>query len=460
MTGSRTFRVVANGARLVTGVIVAAACVAGVVAAVHAPLPEVRNEPAQVAVTPLPGDSLLVCNGDLRAIGRNPSAPLEMRSAASPRSTVGGTAGDPAVGALSAPDLIGGGTVPTLTGTVDGRTAPLIAGAESVSIDADDLAGFAALPCGQPRLESWLVGGSVSTGAQDIVILTNAAEVPTTVTLAVYGTLRSAGTVIVPAATQVALPLASIAAGNETPVVRVTADGAPVRAVLQSSRVQVLDPAGVDLQDAVAGAQQRVVLPGVRAFETEGDDADVSVLRLLAPGTDAQASVTVRSASGAQVAAEFVAPLAADEPIEVSLGDIPPGSYTVTVEADAPVVAAARHQDGAGRDSDFAWVTPAPELAADVLVAVPFGPAAELQVANPGDAEATVTVEPLSGGETQQVVVPAEGSATVEVVPGRSYRLGMTDTVHAAVSMAAPGALAVLPVLAGSAAEQPITVYP
>lgn len=460
MTGSRAVRVVANGARLVTGVAVAAACAIGVVAAVHAPWPDVRTEPAQVAVTPLPGDSLLVCNGDLRAIGRNPSAPLEMRSAATPRSTVGGTSGEPAVADVAVPDLVDGGTVRTLTGEVDGRTAPLIGGAESVTITAEDLAGYAALPCGQPRLESWLVGGSVSTGAQDIVILTNAAAVPTTVTLSVYGSLRSARTVIVPAATQVALPLASIAAGNEAPVLQVTADGAPVRAVLQSSRVQVLDAAGIDLQDSVAGAQQELVIPGVRAFETEGDDADVSVLRLLSPGSDARATVTVRSDATGQTAAEFMAPLVADQPLEVSLGDLAPGVYTVSIEADAPVVGAARQQDGAGRGSDFAWVTPAPGLDTDVVVAVPPGPAPELRIANAGGTEATVTVEDLGGGQPQEVVVPAGGSAAVEVAAGRTYRLGMTATVHAAVALTAPGELAVMPVLAASAAEQPITVYP
>jgi hypothetical protein len=460
MNGTRAFRVAATGARVVTGVAVAVACVVGVVAAIHAPWPSVRHDPAQVEVTPLPGDTVLVCNGDLRALGRDSSAPLDMRSAASPRLTQAGTSGTPATRTLEAPDLIDAGDVRVLTGTVDGRSAPMLAAAESVSIAEEDLAGFAALACGEPRLESWLVGGSVGTGTEDIVILTNAGEVPTTVTLSVFGTTRSSRTVVVPAGTQTALPLTSIAAGNEAPVVKVDAVGAPVRAVLQSSVVQVLDPAGIDLQDAVAGAQQNVVLAGVQAFPVEGDEADMTVVRLLAPDADAQARIVARASGSGTAAAEFTVPLTAGAPADVSLSGLEPGTYTVEVDADAPVVGAVRQQDGSGLDSDFAWVTPAPEIDTDVLIAVPDGPTPQLQIANTADEESTVSLEPVDGGESQQIVVPAGESVSVDLESDTTYRMRPSGTVHAAVTMTAAAALAVLPVLPGAGAEQAITVYP
>lgn len=460
MSGNRAFRLAATSARVVTGVVVAAACVIGVVAAIHAPWPVVRHEPAQVEVTPLPGDTVLVCNGDLRALGRDSSAPLDMRSAAAPRLTEAGSSGTPSSRTLTAPDLIDAGEVRVLTGEVEGRTAPMIAAAESVTVAAEDLTGFAALACGEPRLESWLVGGNVGTGAEDIVILTNAGQVPTTVTLSVYGTMRSARTIVVPAGTQLALPLVSIAAGNESPVVKVEAVGAPVRAVLQSSRVQVLDPAGVDLQDAVAGAQQSVVLTGVQAFPVEGDEADMTVLRLLSPDADGQADIVVRATGAGAAVTEFAVPLTAETPSDISLSGLPPGTYTVEVEADAAVVAAVRQQDGSGLDSDFAWVTPAPEIAAEVLVAVPAGPSPQLQLANTSDAAATVGLERVDGTDHEEIVVPAGESVSVDVEAQTTYRLQPTATVHAAVTMTAPGALAVLPVRPGAGAEQAITVYP
>ncbi len=257
------------------------------------PWPTVTHEPAQERVTPLPGDSVLVCAGDFRALGRNTAAPSEMRRAATPELTAGGTNGVPSQTGLAVPDLVDGQEVPVLTGAVEGRSAPLIAGAESSTLAAEDLAGFAASPCGVPRLESWLVGGSVGTGAEDVVLLANTADVPATVTLAVYGTARGGRTVIVPPRTQTALPLTSIAAGNDVPVVKVSAVGAPVRAVLQSALMQVLDPVGADQQEAVSGPQQHVVLPGVQAFAAAGDQGDMTVLRLLAPGADALAEVRV-----------------------------------------------------------------------------------------------------------------------------------------------------------------------
>ncbi|MBT2485415.1 MULTISPECIES: DUF5719 family protein [unclassified Microbacterium] len=460
MNGTRAFRVATTGARLVTGVVVAVACVVGVTVGVHAAWPQVTHEPASVEVTPLPGDSVLVCNGDLRALGRDSSAPLDMRSAASPEFTADGTNGAPDVELIDTPDLIDAGEVRLLTGTVEGREVPLIGAAESVSVAADDLAGLAALPCGEPRLESWLVGGSVGTGTSDLVILTNAAEVPTTVTLSVYGTLRSARTVVVAPRTQVALPLTSIAAGNESPVVKVTSVGAPVRAVLQSSLIRVLDPAGIDLQEAVAGAQENVVLAGVQTFAVDGDDADTTVLRLLAPGADAQARISVRPTGSAAPASEFSVPLRADEPADAALSGLEPGTYSVEVEADAPVVAAVRQHDGEGAGADFAWVTPAPEIDSDVLVAIPAGPSPQLQLVNTTETDATVSLEPVGGGDAQEVVVPAGASRSLAVEADTTYRLRPSGTVHGAVSMTAPGALAVLAVQPGAGAEQSITVYP
>lgn len=72
MSGNRAIRVAATSARVLTGAAVAAACVVGVAAGVAVPWPAIVHEPAQAEVTPLPGDTVLVCTGDLRAIGRDP----------------------------------------------------------------------------------------------------------------------------------------------------------------------------------------------------------------------------------------------------------------------------------------------------------------------------------------------------------------------------------------------------
>lgn len=461
MSGNRTIRVVATSARLLTGAAVAVACVAGVVVAITAPWPSVSSRPAQAEVTPLPGDTVLVCNGDFRALGRDTSDPLRMDSAASPRFTMEGTEGEPEIGSLTAGDLAGAGEVRRLTGAVEGRKAPLIGATESVTLQAEDLSGFAAAPCREASTESWLIGGAVVTGAEDLVVLTNPGAVPSTVTLTVYGTTRTSTTSIVPAGAQVALPLAAIAGGTAAPVVNVTATGSPVRAVLQSSLMQTLDPVGVDLQDAVSAPQQHPVIPGVQIFQNEGDDSSANMLRLFSPETETQATVTIRAVGDVEASAVFQMDIPAGVATDVGLPDLDPGLYTVQVDAESAVLAGVRVQDGAGPGSDFAWAMPAPEFTGETLVAVPPGPAAVLVLTNDEAEDVQVTVGPVGGGGgEEQVTVPAGSSASVDVTDGTVYSVRSAAPVHASVSMTGDGALAVWPVWPPAGAEKSVVVYP
>lgn len=456
MTGSRSFRVAATSARVLTGVVVAAACVVGVVVGVAAPWPTVENTPAQTLVAPVPGNTVLVCNGDVRAIGRDSSNPLQMVSAGSPALTVDGSQGSPESTALTVDDLAGGGgDVRRLTASVQDRTAPLLGAAESLMLRAEDLIGFAAAPCREALTESWLVGGSVATGTEDLVVLTNPGDVPSTVTLTVYGEAPGSRTVVVPAATQIALPLTSMAVGSEAPVVRVVTAGAPVRAVLQSSLTRTLDPIGVDLQDAVPSPQRHPVIAGVRVFE---GDSDTAVLRLLSPDADGEAQVTVRAEGQTATATAFQVPLTAGLPAEVALTGAPEGAYVVHIDADESVVAAVRQEDGDVPGSDFAWVTPAPEIGTETFVAVPAGPSPRLVLVNDEEEDATATLR-RGDGSPQEVTVPAGSSIAVDVRPRAVYSLSASGPVRAAVSMTAAGALAAWPVWPAAGTAERITVY-
>jgi hypothetical protein len=460
MTGTRTFRVAATSARVLTGAVVAAACVVGAVFAITAPWPTVAHEPAYADVTPMPGDTVLVCNGDFRALGRDSSNPLEMVSAATPRITSGGSEGAPESTSLAVDDLVGAGDVRRLVGEVTGRAAPMLGATESVNLSEEDLFGFAAAPCRPASTESWLLGGTVETGSKDLIVLTNPGAVPSTVALSVFGTVRASTSVIVPAGTQVALPLSSIASGSEIPVVKVTATGSPVRAVLQSSLTRTLDPAGVDLQDAVTAAQRHPVIPGVQMFESPADGSEMAVVRLMSPGADAQAVVTVRAIGESDPVVELPIPLTADEPTELSLSAVPPGEYTVQVDADVPVLAGVREQDGSGPQTDFAWLLPAPEFDSEVLVAVPDGPEPRLVFANDEDREVEVEVVEQGSDEPVAVTVPAGSSAALDVDPRTVYSVTTSGPVHASVTMTAAGALAGWPVWPAAGAQRSIRVYP
>lgn len=456
----RTIRLAATGARIATGAIVAAACVLGVVSAVAAPLPEVAREANGATVTPMPGDTVLICNGSYRVLGRDAGQAQLMVSAAFPQLR-SDSEGEPAESEpLTMPDVAGGSRGLILTGPVVDRKAQPIAASESVRLDAEDARGFAAAPCREPSMSTWLVGGDVSTGASDIIVISNPGEVPATVDLLVYGESRSASSMVIPPKTQRGVPLASIASGERSPVVQVVAAGSPVRASLQSTLVRTLDAVGIDMQDGVGGAQHDLQLIGVRAQTlSEGDDATGVVVRMLSADQDAQATVRVRAAGSAAVLDEYPVSLLGGVPAEIALSGIPTGVYDIEIEADQPVVAAAHQTARAGARSDFAWMTPAPEISSRLMFSVPSGPSPVLHLRNTQQEPITVEVEGSGGGTIE---VPASGSASMPLRTG-AYSLTPSGPVHAAISMRggeSSADIAGWPLWGGAAEQQPIVVHP
>src|SRR5699024_6410248 len=90
--------------------------------------------------------------------------------------------------------------------------APLLAAAEAITLASDDLTGLAGAACREARTESWLVGGSVETGTNDLIVLSNPGDVTATATMTVFGLAQTSTTQLVPAGTQISVPLSSIAA--------------------------------------------------------------------------------------------------------------------------------------------------------------------------------------------------------------------------------------------------------
>ncbi len=469
MTGNRTSRVLVRSARLTTGALAAAACVIGVAAGVAAPWPEIVQSPAQVSLTPQPGETVLACSGPFRALGRDAQSAVQMSVAGDMSVTWGTASSAPVVGELDAAGLDaagsdGGITVPVFTAPPEGDEAALIAAAESLELRDADLAGFAAAACRPPAMDSWLVGGVTATGANDLLLIANPGEVAASATLTVYGTEPVSSTLVVPPQTQIAVPLAANAAGQPTPIVRVSATGAPVRAMLQSSLIRTLEPGGIDIQDSAGQPLRDLVLPGVQVSAL-GADITAALIRVMATETDAVARVTVRDIAGAIVREETL-PLSAQSPAEMSLTGLDAGVYSVELHADGPLVAGVWQTTGFGAGSDFAWMTPAPALEGTALVAIPAGPAAQLHLVNTGSAAVEATLRPRTGGSggAQPVTVPAGGSVLVPVESDRVYEMTASGPVHAAVAMGGPvtggEGLAGWPVWPGTSALQAVTVYP
>lgn len=470
MSDARRFRWAPTSTRMVAGTLVSTAAVVAAVTAVSVPWPTLTREPVRIAAVPAPSASVLSCAGGLLVLGRDVEDAASIAGATSQSVTFGGEPGAPEAEwsrlAPPAPGVDEGAQV--FVAAPDGRSRTDIAAAGSATIRDEDIAGFAASACRPPLLESWLVGGAATTGAADLVILGNPGTVPATVDLTVFGAEGPAvpaggAGLVLPPGTQRVLPLSGLALGAESPVVRVTATGAPVQASLQASITRVLEPGGADQVDPVVEPEAVQIMEGVRvtAAPVRGQDA-TSLVRILSPSRDATATVTATKVGGSASALTIGnVPLTAGVPTEVSLEGLAEGLYTVRVDADAPVVAGARQATGFDAGDDFAWYAPAPAVEAPSLFAVPAGAAATLVVGNAG-AEPVVAELTVAGGDDPQRITVAPGtSAAVPLRAQTVYRLDPGEgSVRAGISMAGDGALAGYPLWSADAAARPIVVYP
>lgn len=474
MSDQRRFGRINASVRAVIGTAVAVAVTALVVSAVSAPWPVVAREAPSVTALPEAADAVLACSGPLLAIGRTVENALQISAAAGVSATAGAAEGEPAPSgsSLSAPRVEAGGPAAYVAPPVGERRAN-IAAATSARVASEDVAGFAAAACRAPLMEEWLVGGQNTTGSSDILLLANPGDVTATVQLTVFGaqgaqTPPGASDIIVQAGTQVALPLAAVSGEEQQPVIRVTASGAPVTSSLQSSLVRTLVPGGVDVQNGAGVAAMTQVIAGItiaqEASAVSGQPANI--VRVLAPDAAASATVTVTSAAtdgaGASGAAFFRETLAltAEIPLELDLGDLTPGDYTIVVEANAPVVAAAFSTTGFGDGSDFAWYTPSPALTGATLFAVPDGPQPRLVLSNRGANDASVTLTGQAAG-ARTVPVPAGQSVAIAVSSESLFTLDVADApgVFAAVTFSGATELAGIPVWPGDADAQAVRVF-
>lgn len=468
MSISRTQR----GARTAVGIAVTVAFVLGAAAAAVFPWPEFARPPVSVTAIPEPEASVLACTGPLLAVGRDAGDAAAVSLAAGQRVIAATGAGsDPAEEAtLLVPDVIDGRGPDAFTAAPKDRTRTDLAAAGSATVSDPDLRGFATSACTPPLMESWLVGGSAITGAADLVLLTNPGTVPARVDLTVYGvggaTTPASGTgIVVPAGTQRVLPLASLALGEQSPVIRVTSAEAPVQAALQSSITRTLVPGGVDQVGATAAPAETQVIPAFSVTTRPGDEGaseTTTLLRLLAPSAAAEASVTVSRVGARGVVDEpRTVTLDAGVPLELELEDLGVGAYSVHVEATGPVVAAVWETTGFGEGSDFAWYTAADALTVPSLFAVARGSSPMLTLTNDGDADVVAEVTTEAGaGTATDITVPAGGAARFALRSGAVYRLisGGAD-VRANVTYSGVGALAGYAVLPADAAASAIVVY-
>ncbi|KQO99458.1 DUF5719 family protein [Leifsonia sp. Leaf264] len=476
-------RIFVVGGRTVAGLAALAIAVGGVAAAVLVPWPTYTVAPVAERVVPVPTDAQRVCPGPLLALAEDSSQANVASSIGSASVTAAAAPGeaDPEQAALQAPDNAaadsdGGPTVVTVPAAADATEPPLVAASQSQVASTDTQSGLAVAACTEAVPDSWLVGGSTEIGRTTLVLLSNPTSVLATVDLAVYG---ESGPIDAPGATgilvqpqsQRVVSLAGLAPDVASPIVHVTASGGEVAASLQQSTVRGLEPGGVDIVGPTADPAPSTSIVGfVVPSSTAGDpDAQPGAeegysdgqpgLRLLAPGdTGTRATVNVVGEKGAP-GTSFTVDLEPGVSVEAPLSDLGAGAYTVSVEADQPVVAAARSAVAGGNGRDFAWFAASTPLTADATMVAPArGATPVLHAWNPGGTEATVVLTSESG-KTRELRVPAATALSFTLDAGAGYEVGDADGVLASVSFQTSGRLAsyTLGPVAGLAA--PVTVY-
>jgi len=450
------------------GAVVSVLVVVGTFVLVTTPFPEIARPTLSLTTRPEAATSVLSCAGPVFAAGRNSEDAAAVQVAA-PQSVVSATsagASAPAQGqvASAVPD---GPPVESFSAAPVDRMRTDIAAAGSSRVDADDLAGFAASACTPPAMETWLSAGSGLTGAADLVVIANPGDVAARVDLTVFAsggrTAPEAGAgILVPPQQQRIVPLASLALGETSPVVLVSATQAPVQATLQSSLTRTLVPVGVDQGGMTGLPRAQQTIPAFSAVG-EGEEPTDTAVRLLAPSDDTTASVSVTPVGGKTPAASFPdLALTTGVPIEIDMDKLPQGRYRVDIDAGAPVVASVHASTGADAGSDFAWYGTADDIRVPSLLAVAQGPQPQLAIVNPGAREvAAVLTGDAGAGEPREVRIPAGGSASVDLRAGGVYRLDPAGgTLRASVTFTAPDAIAGYPVVPADAAAAPVVVRP
>lgn len=478
MTGSPLFSAATIGARLLVGASVAVGAVVLVGAAVAAPWQPLVVTPLMIEERPAAADVQLACSGGILIAGRTSVDASIIDVAAAPETIVGapgGVAADPVLSVLGAPDVQGDpGALSYREAPTDGVPAQLAAAQASVA-EADDIRGLAAAACTPPLSESWLVGGAATTGWGGFVRLANPSDVAATVTLTVFtavgaSTAETDAVIVVPPRAQRVLPLAGLAPAAQNPVVRVTAQGAPVAATLQSNRIRTITPSGVDVQTSIALPGPRQVMPGVVVVERGAEDEDsvTTIVRVLSPSALGEAVVTVRAeGADAPALAAITAPLEPGVPVDVEVPGLAPGTYTIEATASVPIVAAAWQATQGSAGGDYAWHAAAPEIAVPSFFGVASGSgsgsgsvSAELHVVNVRAESVTVRVQPPSGAPLD-VLVPGDGSASVRLPGAGIYAIDPgAGVIRAAVSLTSPGLNAAYPVWSSEALSDVVQVYP
>ena len=473
-------RVARESARVATGVVALAVGVVAVGAAILLPIPGFSITPPSSTVTPVPTSQQRVCPGPLYELAADASAATDLTAFGPVATEAGAGTGSPApsLSSLQTPDDTAAGAqgapkVVTVPATSD-ASVPQLAAAQSQTAGLEDITGLATAACAEPTPDSWLVGGSTTLGQTSLVLLSNPGSVQATVNLSIYGgsgpidAAASQG-ILVPPHSQKVIPLSGLAPSVAMPVVHVDTVVGQVLASMQQSFVDGIQPEGAELVGATSDPATQQVISGltlaapaapIAGGGSESYPVSYPALRLLDTGSvAATVRIGISGERGTAAGNSLTATIQPGEVTEVPLTGLAAGSFTVNIDSDQPVVAAARTTSSTSTGTDFAWFVASQKLSGQFLVAVPQGPGAVIHLANTSRSAQSIAVTGPKGSG-QRVSIPAQTSVGVPVSAAGVYSIAGANSLVASVGYSGPGLLSSFAVDPPAPLAAPITVYP
>lgn len=458
-------RILRGSARAVTGLLVVGAAATAVVLLGSATLPEVTRAPEPIVVdTTQNSNRTLVCAGSFGVLGADPDRPGATIPTGAPAVAIAGAA----AGSTSLTRAEGGDGLPAvLTAPIDD---PLAAG-QVQAVATESLRGVGGSACAEPLNEQWLIGGGSSLGVSTTLSLGNPGAVPATVEVSVFDehgavdSVQTAG-VRVGAGAEQTISLNGYAPERARLAVRVVSTGGPVTASLGVGESAGIEPFAVSSVTRQVAPQTELVIPGLAnesdhehgpSDSGEGDEFPV-LLRALAPGSDG-GQLRARAIDGSGQSTDLgVIELVPGAIGELSIAVWPEGAHALVIDADVPVIAAAQGSVTEGKEHDYEWFVPAPELTADTAVAAPIVSGGQLVLVNTGETAARVEVSSTAGSGKPRVQEVAAGAAVTVKAPADAL-LTSSEPVYAGVRYLKDADLAGYPVLAPDPRDGELTVY-
>ncbi len=359
--------------------------------------------------------------------------------------------------------------VPELTGTLE-VAGGIVAGASTHSASAGDLRAVAVNPCQWPTNTAWLVGGSSEVGSSLQLTVTNPGLTQVSIAVSAFSSRgeldlgANSMLHLAPGTSQTVL-LDGLLPADPRIALRLFSDTGPFTASLQTSALDGVTPAGVDVVTN-SDVGTHLVIPGLVIDSQPGsgedatlpDPATTSALRIANPNEDSatvQISVVGEDGTSPLPGGSDVA-VAGGSVLDLTLDGLAPGAYAIEVESSADISAAvsATRTDDAGRD--VAWLA-AHEPIADAGAAA-IGPL-EARLVLIGSSQATWSAYDESGERVSERDVRVDGVTTIEIPIEARFVVVSADTeLYGSVWISSDDGIAAVPLTQDSSTSQAVTL--